>query len=94
MPIYRYAVVRPDGSRGEPFEILQGIQEPPLAQHPETGEPVERLLTAPARPMRTRMGDGTVKDKDLGRLGFTKYEKTGDGRYEKTAGKGPDRIIG
>lgn len=94
MPIYRYAVVCADGSHGEPFEILQGINDDPLSEHPETGEPVERLVTAPARPMRTPMGDGTVKDKDLGRLGFTKYEKTGDGRYEKTTGKGPDRIIG
>jgi hypothetical protein len=33
-----------------------------------------------------------VSDSNLDRLGFTKYQKTGDGRYEKTAGKGPKEI--
>ena len=31
-------------------------------------------------------------DKKLDRLGFTKYVKSGDGTYEKRAGKGPDVI--
>ena len=93
MPIYRYAVVHADGSQDEPFEILQGIRDQPLTEHPETGEPVVRLVTAPAPPPSRPLGDG-VRDRDLGRLGFTKYEKTGDGRYEKTVGKGPERIIG
>ena len=31
-------------------------------------------------------------DKKLDRLGFTKYVKSGDGVYEKRAGKGPNVI--
>ena len=32
------------------------------------------------------------RDKSLAAKGFTKYVKTGDGRYEKTTGKGPKQI--
>jgi hypothetical protein len=31
-----------------------------------------------------------LSNKNLDRLGFTKYEKAGDGVYEKKAGQGPD----
>ena len=33
-----------------------------------------------------------VSDSNLDRLGFTKYQKVGDGTYEKTAGAGPKVI--
>jgi hypothetical protein len=33
-----------------------------------------------------------VSDANLDRLGFTKYQKVGDGKYEKTAGAGPRTI--
>ena len=33
-----------------------------------------------------------MSNKNLDRMGFTKYEKAGDGHYEKKAGKGPDVI--
>src|SRR3954470_10026243 len=39
MPIYVYE--RPDGSR---FEIRQGFNDPHLAEDPETGVPVRRIL--------------------------------------------------
>jgi hypothetical protein len=38
------------------------------------------------------MNRAVADDKKLGSLGFTKYVKAGDGRYEKTVGKGPDVI--
>jgi hypothetical protein len=38
--------------------------------------------------MNKRMKD----DKKLDQLGFTKYVKSGDGIYEKRAGKGPNVI--
>lgn len=95
MPIYRYAVVLPDGEFGEEFEIEQAISEPALETHPETGEPVERLMqpvfaggTWSDGPMGRRMKN----DKKLDQLGFTKYVKAGDGVYEKRAGKGPQTI--
>jgi putative FmdB family regulatory protein len=43
MPIYEYR--RPDGST---FEVLQKFSDPALTEDPETGDPVERVLHAPA----------------------------------------------
>jgi putative FmdB family regulatory protein len=43
MPIYEYR--RQDGST---FEVMQSITDDPLTQDPETGEPVQRVLHAPA----------------------------------------------
>ena len=45
MPTYVYEIVKPDGTGGDRFEVLQRISEPPLAAHPETGEPVRRVIT-------------------------------------------------
>jgi hypothetical protein len=38
------------------------------------------------------MNRAVSDDRKLDRMGFTKYVKTDDGRYEKRAGSGPDRI--
>lgn len=43
MPLYVYR--RPDGTT---FEVVQSITEPALKQDPKTGQPVERVLFAPA----------------------------------------------
>jgi putative FmdB family regulatory protein len=43
MPIYEYR--RKDGST---FEVIQKFSDDPLSADPETGEPVERVYTAPA----------------------------------------------
>jgi predicted nucleic acid-binding Zn ribbon protein len=94
MPLYEYQIILPDGSDGETFEVLQGMQEPPLTHHPETGQPVRRCISAPA--VTGKFSDinagSRLSDKNLGAKGFTKYVKTGDGRYEKTTGKGPKVI--
>jgi hypothetical protein len=94
MPLYVYEVVLPDGSAGESFEVLQSFSEPPLTAHPETGEPVRKVFGTPNAP-RTwtdSQGKGKTSDKNLDRLGFTKYVKGGNGKYEKVLGKGPDVI--
>jgi len=95
MPTYVYEVVREDGTGGERFEVSQSMSDPALTVHPETGEPVRRVICAPnilgkwsERASNSRMKD----DKNLDRLGFTKYVKAGDGYYEKRAGSGPDVI--
>jgi hypothetical protein len=90
MPLYVYQVIEADGSEGEVFEVLQEMSEPPLTQHPENGKPVQRLLGTPSA-MR-RYAPGKISDQRLERLGFTKYQRSGKGTYEKTAGTGP-RII-
>jgi putative FmdB family regulatory protein len=43
MPIYEYR--RPDGTT---FEVMQKFSDPPLTKDPETGVPVERVLSPPA----------------------------------------------
>jgi len=43
MPIYEYK--RQDGTT---FEVIQKFSDEPLTTDPETGEPVERVYTAPA----------------------------------------------
>ncbi len=47
MPTYVYEVITKDGSVGERFEIAQSIKDPALTRHPQTGEPVQRVVTLP-----------------------------------------------
>lgn len=92
MPMYVYQVIEADGSPGETFEVLQKMSDDPLTVHPTNGKPVQRILAAPNT--MTRYGPGNLSNQRLGSMGFTKYEKAGDGKYEKTAGQGPDVISG
>lgn len=95
MPFYEYEVILENGEGGARFEVKQKMSDPPLTRHPETGQPVRRVISAPHIPGRrpTHAAEQTLKDdKKLGELGFTKYVKTDDGRYEKRTGKGPDVI--
>ena len=95
MPTYRYVTVKPDGGDCEPFEVFQRMTEPALERHPETGEPVRRVPVVPNLPLTH--GDAAEKqklsNKNLERLGFTKYERAGDGFYERKAGKEGPRTI-
>lgn len=95
MPFYVYEVVRSDGEPGEQFELMQRVSDPPLTEHPETGEPVQRVIQPPfvgGRWSDSAMHRSVADDRKLDRLGFTKYVKSGDGTYEKRAGQGPDVI--
>src|SRR5688572_4643709 len=95
MPLYLYETITPDDTPGEQFEIFQSMSEEPLTRHPETGVPIRRVLCAPAvggKWSDSAMNRSVADDKKLDRLGFTKYVKSGDGVYEKRAGKGPDVI--
>ena len=92
MPTYVYEVIHEDGAAGERFEVAQKMTDPPLTHHPETGQPVRRVIlpawiAGSTSPMRTERA--LADDKKLERLGFTKYVNTGDG-YEKVVGSGPD----
>ncbi len=94
VPTYLYAVINPDDSNGEHFEVVQRMNDAPLTKHPESGKPVRRVITAP------NIGGGwsdagtknKLSDSNLDRLGFTKYVNAGGGRFEKTAGGGPSQI--
>ena len=94
MPLYVYEIVLPNGSGGEQFEVIQRMSADPLTAHPETGEPVRRVFGEPNTPRAWTDAQGkiAVSDKNLAAKGFTKYVKTGNGSYEKTAGSGPKKL--
>jgi len=91
MPTYVYVTINPDGSDGEVFEVVQRMSDPTLARHPESGQAVRRLVQAP------NIGGGwseastksKLSDRNLDRLGFSKYVNQGGGKFEKAAGGGP-----
>jgi hypothetical protein len=94
MPLYLYEEVLPDGTGGEQFELLQPISAATYTEHPDTGVPVRRLIGVPNAPKSWTDSQGKTKtsDPNLERLGFTKYVKGSDGKYDKLFGKGPSKI--
>ena len=97
VPTYVYEIVLENGQGGEQFEIFQRMSEEPLRVHPESGKPVRRVIQTPSiagkfAPMNTERA--LKDDRKLERLGFTKYVKSDDGKYEKVLGKGPSQIGG
>src|SRR5215510_10614925 len=94
MPTYVYQVINTDGTEGEIFEVVQKMTEPALTTHPETGQPVRRLIQPPNLPGKwtDRAAKNALSDSNLNRLGFTKYQRSGDGTFEKRAGSGPNVI--
>ena len=94
MPTYVYQVINVDGSEGEIFEVVQKMSDSPLTKHPQSGLPVQRLIQPPHLPGKwtDRAAKNTLSDKNLDRLGFTKYQRSGDGTFDKRAGSGPKSI--
>jgi hypothetical protein len=45
MPIYEYEILSQDGTPKGIFETTQKMSEPALTRHPETGEPMRRILS-------------------------------------------------
>jgi hypothetical protein len=46
MAIYEYEILGPDGKPKGIYEAEQKMSEPALTEHPETGEPLRRILSA------------------------------------------------
>lgn len=94
MPIYEYQA---SGERNCPhckerFEVFQSMSAAPLKKCPECGASVERVFSATAIHGAGSTAD-VLSNKNLAAKGFTKYQKAGDGHYEKVAGdKGPQVI--
>jgi hypothetical protein len=87
MPIYVYQIITP-ADDGPFVEILQRLGEPALTHHPESGQPIRKLITAPnltllhgERGVKSSLSEG-----NLARHGFTKYERAAKGHYVKTGG--------
>ena len=96
MPTYVYETLDDKGEgTGEFFEIIQPMKDDAIKKHPETGKPVRRVPQTPNiagkwSDMKTK---SQLSNKNLERLGFTKYERRGDGYMERVAGKeGPQSI--
>jgi len=91
MPVYVYRIVRPkSASTNEAeatFEVTQSMQDPPLTHHPETGQPVERVLTAP------HIAAGRTGNAQIANAGFTKYKRMSDGTYQRQAGSGGPKHV-
>ena len=46
MPTYIYQTIpKKKGQKPKRFELVQSMKDKPLKKHPETGEPVERVIT-------------------------------------------------
>jgi predicted nucleic acid-binding Zn ribbon protein len=95
MPTYVYEVLSAKGEpTGETFEVVQSMKDAPLTRD-EKGRSVRRAIVAPniAGKWSDIKGKGALSNKNLERLGFTKYEKRGKGYMERVAGKeGPPSI--
>lgn len=96
MPTYVYEILTAAGDpTGKTFEHIQSMKDDACTRHPETGEPVRRVIQVPNiagnwSPLKAK---GKLSNDNLERLGFTKYERKGKGYMERTAGKaGPKSI--
>jgi len=85
MPTYVYRVV--GKGEDETFEVQQSIHDSALTVHPETGEPIERVICTP------QIGKAALSNSQLGAAGFTKYKKMSDGTYERQAGSGGPKHV-
>ena len=94
MPTYLYEILDKKGKpTGRTFETIQSIKAPALTKHPETGEPVRRAIVTPNLGLGMSAAKQRLSNKNLAKLGFTKYERKGSGYMERTAGKeGPPSI--
>lgn len=79
MPIYWYKTTQTgcDHCRDH-FEYSQYMTDEPLERCPNCGGPVRKIPT-PVSGGVPKLSNGNLRDK-----GFTKFQKRGDGTYEKT----------
>ena len=94
MPTYVYEILDKKGKpTGETFEHVQSMKEAALIKQPGTGLPVRRAIVMPTLGLGMSKAKNRLSNKNLERLGFTKYERKGKGYMEKTAGKhGPQGL--
>lgn len=95
MPIYTYQIINDDGSDGEIIELVHGMNEPAMTVHPQTGQKIQRIYTAPhiAGWGNSRQAKQMTSAENLEKHGFAKYVRSGKGYYEKqNAAKGPPSL--
>jgi predicted nucleic acid-binding Zn ribbon protein len=96
MPTYVYEFIDDDAEgTGEYVEIIQKMSEDALEVHPESGRRIRRVPALPniAGKWSDMKAKSQLSNQNLERLGFTKYERKGEGYMERVAGKqGPKSI--
>ena len=93
MTVYTYRLLNTDGTDGALVEIDQPFAAPALTHHPETGQLVRRTIEcAPNIDGRwsERASGNSLSAENLARHGFSRYQPTGDGGFEKECGPGPN----
>lgn len=92
MPVYVYEILE----TGERFECVQSMRDEALTRHPETGDPVRRVILSPNLGLRHGAGreKKLMSNDNVEKAGFTKYEKDKlTGKYNRVAGKkGPSTL--
>lgn len=59
--IYTYETIpTKEGEVGRQYEIKQSIKDAPLSRHPETGEPIRRMITGGLGPITKSEGGGAA----------------------------------
>jgi len=95
MPTYVYEYLDEQGEgTGKRFEIVQPMSDDALTEH--EGKPVRRVpaLANIAGTWSDMKAKSQLSNKNLERLGFTKYERKGKGLHERVAGsQGPKSIV-
>lgn len=90
MPIYEYSPTSGSCEQCKGvFEVYQKIADAKLTACPACGQPCERRISRVALGGKYSTSDAKIKE-----LGLTKYQKNGDGHYERTVGtEGPEHLI-
>jgi putative FmdB family regulatory protein len=85
MPTYEYQAREPaeacDHCR-QRFEVVQSMQDPPLAVCPQCCRPVRRVISRCAV-STAQSARSMLSDKNLKQKGFTKLVNEGGGRFRK-----------
>ncbi|MCX7552702.1 hypothetical protein OS175_02325 [Marinicella sp. S1101] len=96
MPIYTYENLNKDqhctyclGG----FDVMQKLSDKKLTHCTYCGYPVKKIIrSVNLQGSITGSSQSTLSQKNIEKQGFTQYRKVGKGKYEKSAGKGPDTI--
>jgi len=94
MPTYIYESTPSDGSAPERFEIVQSMNDEPLAVHPRTGDPVRRIITGGTGVRGKPIRRSTVVNKSLAAATPCGCSKTALTQMTRPASRGPRLTTG
>ena len=89
MPTYTYESIPADGGEPERFEVVHGMNDEPLAVHPETGDPLRRVITGGLGLMGKPLRRSTVVNKSLAAATPCGCSRTALAQVTRPASRGP-----